>query len=63
MKKKGIYKSVMDEVEYKMIIEWMKEKRGKKIKEEDILGIKRNKLRKKIREIGVNIYSGEKKWG
>lgn len=39
----------------------MKEKRGKKIKEEDILGIKRNKLRKKIREIGVNIYSGEKK--
>lgn len=63
MKKKGIYKSVMDEVEYKMIIEWMKEKRGKKIKEEDILGIKRNKLRKKIREIGVNIYSGEKKGG
>jgi len=56
----GLYHRVLTEVEYPLILACLTATRGNQIKAADLLGLNRNTLRKKIRELGVNIYRGSK---
>ncbi|KXF77331.1 nitrogen regulation protein NR(I) [Paramesorhizobium deserti] len=56
----GLYQRVLTEVEYPLILACLTATRGNQIKAADLLGLNRNTLRKKIRELGVNIYRGSK---
>ncbi|APX69051.1 MULTISPECIES: nitrogen regulation protein NR(I) [unclassified Brucella] len=56
----GLYQRVLAEVEYPLILACLTATRGNQIKAADLLGLNRNTLRKKIRELGVNIYRGAK---
>lgn len=56
----GLYERVLAEVEYPLILACLTATRGNQIKAADLLGLNRNTLRKKIRELGVNIYRGSK---
>ncbi|PYE86426.1 nitrogen regulation protein NR(I) [Phyllobacterium leguminum] len=56
----GVYQRVLAEVEYPLILACLTATRGNQIKAADLLGLNRNTLRKKIRELGVNIYRGAK---
>ncbi len=59
----GLYQRVLAEVEYPLISACLTATRGNQIKAADLLGLNRNTLRKKIRELGVNIYRGAKTGG
>jgi two-component system, NtrC family, nitrogen regulation response regulator GlnG len=52
----GLYQRVLAEVEYPLVLACMTATRGNQIKAADLLGLNRNTLRKKIRELGVNVY-------
>ncbi|MFD1197136.1 nitrogen regulation protein NR(I) [Brucella gallinifaecis] len=56
----GLYHRVLAELEYPLILACLTATRGNQIKAAEILGLNRNTLRKKIRELGVNIYRGAK---
>jgi two-component system nitrogen regulation response regulator GlnG len=52
----GLYDRILAEVEYPLVLAAMTATRGNQIKAADLLGLNRNTLRKKIRELGVNVY-------
>jgi two-component system, NtrC family, nitrogen regulation response regulator GlnG len=56
----GLYQRVLAEVEYPLVLASMTATRGNQIKAADLLGLNRNTLRKKIRELGVNVYRASK---
>ena len=56
----GLYHRVLAELEYPLILACLTATRGNQIKAADLLGLNRNTLRKKIRELGVNINRGSK---
>jgi len=56
----GLYQRVLAEVEYPLVLASMTATRGNQIKAADLLGLNRNTLRKKIRELGVNVYRAAK---
>jgi two-component system nitrogen regulation response regulator GlnG len=52
----GLYERILAEVEYPLVLAAMTATRGNQIKAAELLGLNRNTLRKKIRELGVNVY-------
>ncbi len=56
----GLYERVIAEVEYPLVMAAMTATRGNQIKAAELLGLNRNTLRKKIRELGVNVYRGNR---
>ncbi|HTV71572.1 MAG TPA: nitrogen regulation protein NR(I) [Rhizobiaceae bacterium] len=56
----GLYQRILTEVEYPLVLASMTATRGNQIKAAELLGLNRNTLRKKIRELGVNVYRGSK---
>ena len=56
----GLYQRILAEVEYPLVLASMTATRGNQIKAAELLGLNRNTLRKKIRELGVNVYRGTK---
>jgi two-component system nitrogen regulation response regulator GlnG len=52
----GLYDRVLHEMEYPLILAALTATRGNQIKAADLLGLNRNTLRKKIRELGVSVY-------
>ncbi len=52
----GLYQRVLAEVEYPLLLACLTATRGNQIRAADLLGLNRNTLRKKIRELGVNVY-------
>ncbi|MDF1608935.1 nitrogen regulation protein NR(I) [Hoeflea sp. YIM 152468] len=52
----GLYQRVLEEVEYPLIMAALTATRGNQIKAAELLGLNRNTLRKKIRELGVSVY-------
>ncbi len=52
----GLYERVLHEMEYPLILAVLTATRGSQIKAAEILGLNRNTLRKKIRELGVTVY-------
>ncbi|MEO9336862.1 nitrogen regulation protein NR(I) [Mesorhizobium sp. SB112] len=56
----GLYQRILAEVEYPLVLASMTATRGNQIKAAELLGVNRNTLRKKIRELGVNVYRGSK---
>lgn len=52
----GVYQRVVEEVERPLIAACLNATRGNQIKAADILGLNRNTLRKKIRDLGIDIY-------
>ncbi|MEP7455537.1 nitrogen regulation protein NR(I) [Phyllobacterium sp. SB3] len=56
----GLYQRVLEEVEYPLILSCLTATHGNQIKAAELLGLNRNTLRKKIRELGVNIYKHNK---
>jgi two-component system nitrogen regulation response regulator GlnG len=52
----GLYQRVLAEVEYPLVLASMTATRGNQIKAAELLGLNRNTLRKKIRELGVSVY-------
>ncbi len=56
----GLYQRVLTEVEFPLVLAAMTATRGNQIKAADLLGLNRNTLRKKIRELGVNVYRAAK---
>ena len=52
----GLYDRVLRELEYPLILAALTATRGNQIKAADLLGLNRNTLRKKIRELGVSVY-------
>ena len=49
----GLHGRVLREVEYPLIVATLEITRGNQVKAADILGINRNTLRKRIRELGI----------
>lgn len=54
----GLYHRVLSEVEYPLILACLTATKGNQIKAAELLGVNRNTLRKKVRDLGVNIYRG-----
>jgi two-component system, NtrC family, nitrogen regulation response regulator GlnG len=54
----GLYQRILAEVEYPLVMAAMTATRGNQIKAAELLGVNRNTLRKKIRELGVNVLPG-----
>ena len=52
----GLYERVLHEMEYPLILAVLTATRGNQIKAAELLGLNRNTLRKKIRELGVTVY-------
>ncbi len=52
----GLYQRVLDEVERPLILAAMTATRGNQIKAAELLGLNRNTLRKKVRELGISVY-------
>jgi len=52
----GLYQRILAEVEFPLVLASMTATRGNQIKAAELLGLNRNTLRKKIRELGVNVY-------
>ena len=52
----GLYNRVLAELEYPLILAVLTATRGNQIKAAEVLGLNRNTLRKKIRELGVSVY-------
>jgi len=56
----GLYQRILAEVEYPLVLASMTATRGNQIKAAELLGLNRNTLRKKIRELGVNVYKASR---
>ncbi len=56
----GLYQRILEEVEYPLVLASMTATRGNQIRAAELLGLNRNTLRKKIRELGVNVYRASK---
>ena len=56
----GLYQRVLEEVEYPLILAVLTATRGNQIKAAELLGLNRNTLRKKIRELGIAVYRSSK---
>ncbi len=56
----GLYQRIIAEVEYPLVLASMTATRGNQIKAAELLGLNRNTLRKKIRDLGVNVYRASK---
>ncbi len=56
----GLYERVLKEVERPLITLTLQATRGNQVRAADVLGINRNTLRKKIRELGISITRGER---
>ncbi|MEX0956353.1 MAG: nitrogen regulation protein NR(I) [Rhizobiaceae bacterium] len=56
----GLYQRILAEVEYPLVLASMTATRGNQIRAAELLGLNRNTLRKKIRELGVNVYRASK---
>jgi two-component system nitrogen regulation response regulator GlnG len=54
----GLYGRVLREVERPLIIQTLQVTRGNQVKASEVLGLNRNTLRKKIRELGIPIIKG-----
>ena len=54
----GLYQRILEEVEHPLILAAMTATHGNQIKAAELLGLNRNTLRKKIRELGVAVYKG-----
>jgi len=52
----GLYHRVIEEVEYPLVLAALTATHGNQIKAAELLGLNRNTLRKKIRELGVTVY-------
>lgn len=52
----GLYQRVLAEVEHPLLMASLTATRGNQIKAAELLGVNRNTLRKKIRDLGVNVY-------
>ncbi len=52
----GLYQRILAEVEHPLVLASMTATRGNQIKAAELLGLNRNTLRKKIRELGVNVF-------
>jgi len=52
----GLYNRVLAELEYPLILAVLTATRGNQIKAAEVLGLNRDTLRKKIRELGVSVY-------
>jgi two-component system nitrogen regulation response regulator GlnG len=52
----GLYQRILAEVEYPLMLASLTATRGNQIKAAELLGLNRNTLRKKIRELGVSVY-------
>ncbi|WP_173931754.1 nitrogen regulation protein NR(I) [Chelativorans sp. Marseille-P2723] len=52
----GLYHRVLAEVEYPLVLAALTATQGNQLRAADLLGVNRNTLRKKIRELGVDIY-------
>jgi two-component system nitrogen regulation response regulator GlnG len=52
----GLYHRVLAELEYPLMLACLTATRGNQIRAAELLGLNRNTLRKKIRELGVNVY-------
>ncbi|EJF90299.1 nitrogen regulation protein NR(I) [Bartonella tamiae] len=51
----GLYQSILEEVEYPLIRACLKATNGNQIKAAEILGLNRNTLRKKVRDLGLTM--------
>ncbi len=56
----GIYQRILSEVEPPLILACLTATRGNQIKAAELLGLNRNTLRKKIRDLGIDIYRAPK---
>ena len=56
----GLYQRILTEIEYPLVLASMTATRGNQIKAAELLGLNRNTLRKKIRDLGVNVYRASK---
>lgn len=54
----GLYHRVLADVEYPLILAALTATRGNQIRAADVLGLNRNTLRKKIKELGVTVIKG-----
>ncbi len=52
----GLYHRVLEEVEHPLILAALTATHGNQIRAAELLGLNRNTLRKKIRELGVSVY-------
>ncbi|MBW8636944.1 nitrogen regulation protein NR(I) [Hoeflea sp. WL0058] len=52
----GLYHRVLEEVEYPLVLAALSATHGNQIRAAELLGLNRNTLRKKIRELGVSVY-------
>lgn len=56
----GLYHRVLEEVEYPLLLSVLTATRGNQIRAAELLGVNRNTLRKKIRELGISVYRSAK---
>jgi len=52
----GLYQRVLQEMEHPLILAALTATRGNQIRAAELLGLNRNTLRKKIRELGISVY-------
>ena len=54
----GLYHRILREIEYPLLTAALAATRGNQIRAADLLGVNRNTLRKKIRDLDIQVYRG-----
>lgn len=54
----GLYHRILREVEFPLLTAALAATRGNQIRAADLLGVNRNTLRKKIRDLDIQVYRG-----